>query len=372
MTERALIARHMKKRSQWLWLVPAFVVSACAPTTISGDDGGDADAAVSRPDATANDSARNDVSPVDSAADAVATNPDSSAIDADAANDAAADSSSTSDSTPSDSSIDNDGSTMDSSTSDAAPSADSAANDSAVDSAADSASDAGADDAASDAGAGDAASDASAEAGSDAGAMVGYTVLRMAGGASCDAPASWTDTGLAGDDSTMDAPAALPFSLSYYGATVTHWSATSNGFAELWTTDSEIPSDAYSNELLPTSAVNGSMVAPFWDDLDIVPGASVRTATVGAAPSRRFVIEWNNVSTVDGEETLRFQVKLFETSNVLEFHYCSLSTSGSGTRQNGDEATIGLQNLSQTLVTNVSHNAANAVETGLLLRFTPR
>jgi hypothetical protein len=246
---------------------------------------------------------------------------------------------------------------------DAAPdSADAAADASAADSA----------DAAADASAADSATDAGADAGSDAGAMPGYTVARMAGGASCDAPASWTNTGLVGDDSTMDAPAALPFSLSYYGDAVTHWSATSNGFAELWTTDSEIPSDSYRNEVLPTSEVNGSIVAPFWDDLDIVPGASVRTATVGAAPARRFVIEWNNVSTIDGEETLRFQVKLFETSNIIEFHYCSLTTSGSGTRQNGDEATVGMQNLTQTITTNVSHNAANAVETGLLLRFTPR
>ncbi|MFO0560893.1 MAG: hypothetical protein U0269_22940 [Polyangiales bacterium] len=365
------------KRSFWLWLVPAVVVSACAPTTISGDDGGDADVSTSRPDATANDVARTDVSPVDSAADAVSMNPDSSAADSATTPDAAADSSSAPDSAATDSSIESDSSTLDSSTPDAAPDATSSGDSAAVDdAAADSAAidDAAPDsaDAAADASAEDSATDAGAEAGSDAGAMPGYTVSRMAGGASCDSPASWTDTGLVGDDSTMDAPAALPFSLSYYGGAVTHWSATSNGFAELWTSASGIPSDVYRNEMLPTTSVNGSMVAPFWDDLDIVSGASVRTATVGAAPARRFVIEWNDVSTVDGEETLRFQVKLFETSNVVEFHYCSLTTVGSGTRQNGDEATVGMQNLTQTIATNVSHNAVNAVETGLLLRFTPR
>jgi hypothetical protein len=331
--------------------------------------------------------------------DAVSTNPDAagdSRVDPDAAEEDA-DASIGSDDSSMDASASEDasdaGSDEDSSTDSAM--ADSGSPDSA-DAAMDASMDASASEDASDAGSGedsntdsaiadsgspdsaDAAMDASGDdgatdAGSEAGAMTpGYTVTRMAGGASCDTPDSWTDTGLAGDDSTLDAPEPLPFSLSFYGDRVTHWSAASNGFAELWNTDSEIPSDSYRNEMLPTREVNGSIVAPFWDDLFIVPGASVRTATLGTAPARRFVIEWNNVSTIDRDETLRFQVKFFETSNVIEFHYCSLTTRGMGTRHTGDQATVGMQNLSQTVATNVSHNAVNAVETGLLLRFTPR
>jgi hypothetical protein len=131
---------------------------------------------------------------------------------------------------------------------------------------------------------------------------------------------------------------------------VTHFSVTTNGFAQLWTSAAGVPSTAFfqgANEM-PSAANPPGMLAIFWDDLVVVPPASVRTKVVGTAPSRRFVIEWNNVAPIGrtGTDSLRFQIKLSETSGIIEYHYCSMtSMDPMSTRHLGSSALIGLQSI---------------------------
>ena len=69
---------------------------------------------------------------------------------------------------------------------------------------------------------------------------------------------------------------------------------------------------------------------------------------------------------------MNFQVKLFETTNVVEFHYCSLDPgTGLATAVSGSGATIGLENTAGTEGVQHSFNTANSVNTTDALRFTP-
>ena len=36
-------------------------------------------------------------------------------------------------------------------------------------------------------------------------------------------------------------------------------------------------------------------VYPFWEDFIVDGSASVRTATTGTAPNRKFIVEWRNI-----------------------------------------------------------------------------
>jgi hypothetical protein len=221
----------------------------------------------------------------------------------------------------------------------------------------------------------DSAADAAVEGGADAGAEAGaggYMVVRNATGASCDDTTSWTDTGLVGDDRAMGAPAALPFSFGYFGSTATHWSASTNGFAQLWPSASGTPSSEYSNVSLPSASAPRGALAVFWDDLLVSPGALVQYATLGSAPSRRFVIDWRDVDTIDEAQLLHFQIKLFETTNVIEFHYCSMDTLEMDERHTGESATIGVQDFSGTNAAQVAFNTAGTTPTGTWFRFVPR
>ena len=181
------------------------------------------------------------------------------------------------------------------------------------------------------------------------------------------------DPDATGDDSTSQTPLALPsaFAFTYFGTAVDHYSVATNGYLQLWTGATGTPSAVYANDPIPTSALT-NFVAPLWDDLDVNAPASVRTATFGTAPTRRFVTEWNNAAFHgDSMSVLRFQAKLFETTNVIEFHYCTLTPSDD-TRASGDSATVGIENTAGDVGVQHSNDTAASISTATAIRFTPR
>jgi cysteine-rich repeat protein len=194
-----------------------------------------------------------------------------------------------------------------------------------------------------------------------------YTVAPIA--AACVPMGTGTDVPALGDDEASPIT-ALPFAFSFFGTAVTHYSVTSNGFVQLWTSATGAPSTTYINAAIADTAPPNGMIAPFWDDLNVVAGTStLRSRIVGTAPNRRFVIEWGSFIPfgVPGD-SLRFQAWLREGSSQIELHYCSLTGSA---RSTGESATIGLESLDGTSGVPVSFNTASAVTTGSGYRFTP-
>lgn len=176
------------------------------------------------------------------------------------------------------------------------------------------------------------------------------------------------------DDSTT-AIAALPFSVPFFGVAQTHFSVASNGFAMLYPAMTGTTSSSFSNALIPTAGTPNNLVAPFWDDM--VPAtatgvsSTVRTAALGTMPNRRFVIGWENWRTLGSASTerLSFQAKLFETTGVVEFHYCTLTTAT--TRGTGDSATVGIENADGTAGNLVGYNFPDTFSTTRAFRLTP-
>jgi hypothetical protein len=194
--------------------------------------------------------------------------------------------------------------------------------------------------------------------------------------ATCDDIAAMSTVlpSLVGDDASTGTAIPLPFPFSLFGEPATHWGANTNGLMQLFSSATATATTAYSNtDLNASSASIPGGLAIFWDDLEVDaverPGAVVRHATLGAAPNRRFVLEWFNVGPLGGgTDTMRFQIKLSEGSNIAEYHYCSMVGS---TRATGDSASIGLQNLGASRSVGVSFNMPTAT-TGRLIRFVPR
>jgi len=176
-------------------------------------------------------------------------------------------------------------------------------------------------------------------------------------------------------DDAASAITALPFNFQLAGTTVTHYSVTSNGFAQLWTSATGMPSRAFRNNRIPVPDAPNGFLAPFWDDLSPVTGGNTdaRVASFGTAPNRHFTIQWTNWTLFDDDTTrLTFQAKLFETSHVVEFHYCTL-TPGTVTPDlaTGGSATVGIEDLTGTVGRAHSFNTAGSVSTSSALRFTP-
>jgi hypothetical protein len=175
-----------------------------------------------------------------------------------------------------------------------------------------------------------------------------------------------------GDDSAA-AIAALPFTMRFFGTDTTHFSVTSNGFAQLWTSMTGTPSTTFGNTAFPSTLTPNNMVAPYWDDLvPVAMTSAVRTQALGTAPNRRFVVEWRDWRHISGIDTdrLTFQAKLFETTGVVEFHYCSMMPAND--TNSGGSTTIGLEDATGMSSALISFNTPSRAATGTGYRLTPR
>jgi cysteine-rich repeat protein len=196
-----------------------------------------------------------------------------------------------------------------------------------------------------------------------------YAVTRIP--AACVDTSAGMAVAILGDDVVSDS-AALPFTFQYFGAPVTHWVMSSNGNLQL---TSGSGSTAYFNRAIPDASPPNAMIAPFWDDLVVTSTpmpASARVLTTGSAPNRVFVAEWANYRPIRAPNGtgLTFQVMLYETTNVIEFHYCSIT--GTSDDLFGSSATIGIENADGTAGLQMSYNMPMAITAGSGFRFTPR
>jgi hypothetical protein len=212
-------------------------------------------------------------------------------------------------------------------------------------------------------------------------ATLPYTLTRLTG-QTCDMGITTPLMGVDGDD-TNSAIAALPFNMRLFSmsANATAFSVSSNGFVQLFASMMGTPfggGTSAGNLALPANgaAAPNGMIAALWDDLFPVAGMStVTTGVVGAAPNRRFVIQWNNWTHFDMPSRsvrLTFQTRLYETTGVIENVYCTMNP-GMDTANiaTGASATIGIESLDGANATQASFNTAMTVADGVMFRFTP-
>lgn len=174
------------------------------------------------------------------------------------------------------------------------------------------------------------------------------------------------------DDDTATDVTPLPFNVTYFGAAATHYSVSSNGYLQLWPSAAGEAAITERNVAFPTVGQPDGTVAPFWDDL--IPfdeTTDVRVAALGTAPRRRFVVQWTRWQVVgDTASDLTFQAKLFEGTNVVEFHYCTVTPAR--TLPLGAAASIGLESLDGRDGVTTALNRLNAVDPTNAFRYTPR
>ncbi|MFI6254581.1 carboxypeptidase regulatory-like domain-containing protein [Micromonospora zamorensis] len=140
---------------------------------------------------------------------------------------------------------------------------------------------------------------------------------------------------LTGDDESLEI--SLPFAMPFYGGRFTRAWVSTNGFLTF-----DRAADNSINREIPNASYPNASIFAFWDDLVVDAAASVRTATSGTAPNRRYVVEWRNVTFYGSTDRVTFSVELAEQGGMT-VHYGSL-TGGPDAR--GAGATIGLENLS--------------------------
>jgi hypothetical protein len=167
------------------------------------------------------------------------------------------------------------------------------------------------------------------------------------------------DSGNHADDSST--AITTPFAITFYGTTYPSGSTVkvcSNGFLQFSGT-----ATSFTNATaLPSTAVPGAAIFVYWDDLNTTTtnnaAFGIRTAVIGAAPSRQWVIDWKvGLGTSGTTLSSQFNIVFYEGSNDFDLVY--------GPVLNGAAAvyTVGIQSNSTTgsAVKLLGANAANTV-----------
>lgn len=149
---------------------------------------------------------------------------------------------------------------------------------------------------------------------------------------------TWRNTGTYSQDDNRSFLNNIGFDFWYNGIRYTQFSVSTNGFIDFSSsTVNGTGSNAfgYSNTRFSSSSSTTNLtLAPMYDDLtaqggEDALGNSIKYINTGTAPYRVLTVEWRNMA-VYGNTTpdLNFQVKLYETTGIIEFVYGTM-TAGS-------------------------------------------
>lgn len=163
-----------------------------------------------------------------------------------------------------------------------------------------------------------------------------YTSI-MSTGFPCN---SWRYSGTFQQDDNRSNPVALGFDFWYDGVRYTEVSISTNGYIDFSaSTNQGGPTSGpygYSNVQFSNPSGTLNAIAPFYDDLTtqgaVDPlGTSIKSLTTGSAPNRVFTIEWFDMAVYQNTTpSLNFQVKLYETTGVIEFLYSTMTAGTAG------------------------------------------
>ncbi len=119
-----------------------------------------------------------------------------------------------------------------------------------------------------------------------------------------------------GDD--VSQAITLPFTFKYDTVDYTTGLICTNGWLEM---GQSYTTCMWNNNLASTTVK--PILAPLWDDLADDATSEIGYITLGGAPDRTFVVQWKDVTWPYGRQN--FQVRLHETTNVIEFVYGTMT-----------------------------------------------
>ncbi|GAA3812986.1 hypothetical protein GCM10022206_59340 [Streptomyces chiangmaiensis] len=148
--------------------------------------------------------------------------------------------------------------------------------------------------------------------------------------------------------------------MTLYGRTYRSATATTEGTLNFGTS-----STSSANTTLPNGANPNGSLYPFWDNMTVDAEAGVYWAARGTAPHRQIVVEWRNVRFSSAATSrVTFAAVIGEDGSV-SYHYKDI---GTGNFEDGDGATIGLENETGTDALLFSYNQP-AVTDGMNIFF---
>ncbi len=161
-----------------------------------------------------------------------------------------------------------------------------------------------------------------------------------------DISATGTNTFI-GDEQEILVP--IGFNFNFYGVAYPELYISDNGYVSF----TEVTGTSFSNQDIPDPDNPNNLIAPLWDDLDPASGGAVYYETLGTAPNRRFIVQWDQVPQFFDVDSNTFQVVLYESTGCVEFRYGLVTPEAFA-----DDYTIGVENQNGFLATRLPGTVA--------------
>jgi PKD domain len=147
----------------------------------------------------------------------------------------------------------------------------------------------------------------------------------------------WTNVTLA--DDAVSGAIPLGFSFSFFGTSYSTGVISSNGFF----TFTASGSGCCSGQVLPDANTPNNLIALVWDDLYPPGGGTVRYKTIGTAPNRSYILQYNGIQHYSARvPSVTTQMRIYEGSNCIEIHTSQALSAGV-------RRTMGIENASGTI-----------------------
>ncbi len=131
---------------------------------------------------------------------------------------------------------------------------------------------------------------------------------------------SATGTEITLQDDEVSSALPIGFEFAFYGVLYNDFYISSNGFI---TFSGNSDDGCCEGQTLPDVTEPNNLIAFDWDDYDPTEGGTIRYQTIGTAPNRILIMDFDTVlhiDFIDNTEATTTQVKLFEGTNRIEIH----------------------------------------------------
>jgi hypothetical protein len=160
-----------------------------------------------------------------------------------------------------------------------------------------------------------------------------------------------------------------PAGFAFFGFAAPQIRVFTNGFASVDTTLQCSGLCFFQNFNIPNVSNPNGFMAPFWDDLDLIPTGptDLTSGMCQKVDGTKLIIQWRGqvFSSSGPGEPIAFQLILDGADDSIEFVYDSTHV------PTGGAATIGLENQVGSAGNLIGFNTANSITPGTSIRFTP-
>lgn len=167
------------------------------------------------------------------------------------------------------------------------------------------------------------------------------------------------------DDDVTPAKISIPFPFKFNGSLQDSLGIGENGFIWFGSEGDDMMSSVFTpisdNHTAKVKGIVSALGMDLHPHVNTSLNTTIKTAVIGTAPMREMVIEWRNTSSfaslsdVLGEDTISFQIKLYEFMNRIEIAYGEFRMNPNA----GDVAQIGLRGNVGTDFSNRMTDATN-------------